>query len=155
MKYAIVPSDLTRIVVQSKEVKTMKWKVGDWCFCEYKLQMIKEMSDDGRITSVSDGCFQMGAYDLSDKCFPLTLEGKNISDAFVRIYQRMYDQIKNGNYNFPDFHRYSVKQWVEAMNYMNSANTIIDDFDYWCREVIDKVGKIGEVYVGSIPLMRR
>jgi hypothetical protein len=56
-----------------------KFKKGDWCFCEFKLQQIMEMNGT-KITEVSDGYVRHSGSDLSNRCFPLDSNIKTISD---------------------------------------------------------------------------
>jgi len=135
----------------------MEWKVGDWCFCEFKLQIIKEVSEDGRVNSVSDGMFYMGGYDLNDRCFPLTFEGKQISDAFAYSYDNLRKELRNGRYNFPDFNRHAVEEWIKAMEAgdVQEGLRLHTEFELWCQRVIVAAIQTNDLAVDGIRLMRR
>lgn len=62
---------------------------GDWIIFEYRIVQIKE-AKDGRVTSVSDGQFETSGYDLSDRCFPLTLANKNAADYIESYAARVH-----------------------------------------------------------------
>lgn len=104
------------------------WQVGDWCFFEFKLTQVKEVGDGGRVTSVSDGAFTTGSYDLSDRLVPLSGRNNWISKEFESISKELH---KNGvpGLNYPDIATHLVKLWLEAVD--TSDN---DDL----REVYDR-----------------
>ena len=88
-----------------------KFNKGDWCFCEFKLQQIMEMDED-RITETSDGNFRLGSNDLSDRCYPLEMEVKQISDS-VAHWSKEFFNLKSGALNHPDLNRALIERWVE------------------------------------------
>lgn len=88
-----------------------KFKKGDWVFCEFVLQMVKETKDD-RITSVTDGFFEMGGRDLSDRCYPLTIKNKRISDE-VQGWRTRFHALNAPGLNYPDLIRELVRRWIE------------------------------------------
>lgn len=135
----------------------MEWKQGDWCLCEHKLQQIKEVADDGRVTGVSDGQFRMGSWDLRDRCFPLTLRNKNISDSFQYYHDKLHKETHHLNLNFPEFHRYTVDQWQKAINETDDdkCQQIIRSFGDWIDAVINTTtNSLEAIEVGGISLFR-
>lgn len=89
---------------------TTQWKVGDWCFCEFKLQQIIE-AEEGRVTSVSDGFFNHGSHSLNDRCFPLSLFNKRASDE-AENWSALIHKMGTG-LNYPDIHRKLVALWYD------------------------------------------
>lgn len=87
-----------------------EWQVGDWCFCEFKLQQIKEMKD-GRITSVRNGICSTGGRDFSDRCFELKLEIKLISEQFLSAWHVV---CKLRHPNSLEIRRLLVREWVKT-----------------------------------------
>ena len=88
-----------------------KYKVGDWCFCEFKLQQIKGMDGD-RITCVTDGFFSHSGHDLSDRCFPLEMKVKTSSEEIETWYKSIRDAAGNFNINYPEIHNKFIELWV-------------------------------------------
>jgi hypothetical protein len=101
----------------SGEIKSQingHWQVGDWCVCEYKIQMVKEVALDGRVISISDGHFSHGGSDLRDRMFPLTLFTKNMSEEINDRYDKLYQTTKNASLNWPDIYRKFVDFHVDG-----------------------------------------
>ena len=132
----------------------MTWQVGDWCFCHFKLQMVKEMRE-GRIVTVSDGSFELGASDLTNDCFPLSLRGKQVTDAFDYHYRRLHTELNDGRYNFPDFNRHAISEWRKCMEDYDKFDEGAERFAIWCDSVIEQASCLHEMNVGGIPLFRR
>lgn len=112
-----------------------KFNIGDWVFCEYKLQQISAMQHTNTITGVSDGMFSMSSNNLNDRCFALTLRGNAISQRFAAINQELHRL--PGNLNHPDFHRYLVGLWSEAMRAQDepeSARKYLDEAEIFLKE---------------------
>lgn len=131
-----------------------KWKTGDWCYCEHKLVQIKEMQGTN-IVSISDGFSESYSSDWNDSCFPMTMKVKQISDAFENCYMQLNNQLGKlgGNYNFPDFHRYSVSLWRRAIT--QPDKDWIKIFEKWCDDVIEKAASLKDLKIDGIPLMRQ
>lgn len=89
----------------------MKFKVGDWCFCEFELQVIERI-ENSNIRQVSTGFGSLSSSSLDDRCFPLTKENKLISDEFEYFSKKLHE-IKV-NINMPDIHRWLVEEWVRT-----------------------------------------
>lgn len=100
----------------------LKFKKEDWCFCEFKLQQIMETEED-RITSVSDGMFRLGSSDLSDRCYPLEMKVKQISDT-VAYWSREFHNLENNSLNHPGLNRELIRRWVELCDNREDENRL-------------------------------
>jgi len=94
------------------------FKVGDFVFFEYKLAQIKEMKG-AKVQEVSDGAFSCGSLDLSDRCVPLTLRNKNISDEYEHQSNRIHREGVS-SLNYPDIHRWLVDEWRKCIDVPDS-----------------------------------
>ena len=131
------------------------FKVGDWCFCEFKLQQITDMTE-GRITEVSDGIFILYSFDLSDRCFPLEMDIKRISDD-VAYWSRKFHDLQNSALNHPDLNRRLVSLWVK----MCKNKDDVEELERWSgvlsafgNTVVEKVRGAGSIEIDGIPLFR-
>lgn len=88
------------------------WKAGDWCFCDFKLSLIEEISD--AYASVSDGDCQHSGGALVERFFPLTKRGLQVSLQFQYWSDRLHRDGAPG-LNYPDIHGWLVDRWTEAM----------------------------------------
>jgi hypothetical protein len=84
-------------------MKTLKFKQGEWCFCEFVLQQVIE-TEENRITAVSDGMFRLSSNDLSDRCYPLEMIIKIISDE-VAYWSKEFHSLKINTLNYPDLNK--------------------------------------------------
>lgn len=126
---------------------------GDWCFCEFKLQQIQKM-DGERITSVSDGYISLSGNDLSDKCFPLDMNFKTISDEFFYWHRKFHD-LQNTALNYPDLHRELVSRWIEVCNRKDEEDFINESFSKlsnFYNEVINKVSELQNISVDGVSI---
>ena len=133
----------------------MPFKVGDWCFCEYKLSQIMEM-EDGRITEVSDSMFRHSSRDLSDRCFPLSLWNCNISMNFQLMSERIHRK-GNNSLNYPDIHRHLVALWMDACSFgedKEKIQKVIDDGNKFIQEILDQCHSLNQLNVRGVPLFR-
>ena len=131
------------------------FKVGDWCFCEFKLQQITDMTE-GRITEVSDGIFILYSFDLSDRCFPLEMDIKRISDD-VAYWSRKFHDLQNSALNHPDLNRRLGSLWVK----MCKNKDDVEELERWSgvlsafgNMVVEKVRGAGSIEIDGIPLFR-
>ncbi len=95
------------------------WKEGDWCFYEFTLSVIEEMTPDGRVQCVADGFFKRGGLDLGDECLPLTKLNKVLSNEFTKLSERLH-AIEGANLNHPDLKRYLVRKWHNCCDLVHS-----------------------------------
>lgn len=110
----------------------MEVKESDWCFCEFKLSQIKRVETNG-IVEVSDGHFTMSGQ-LADRCFPLDMRVKTISDS-VKYWSDEIHNLKNNALNYPDIHQELIKYWVEMCESRNDDNRL--------KFLYDKLDKFG------------
>lgn len=107
------------------------WKVKDFCFCEYKLQEIKKVTK-GHIQEVCDGYFSLSSGSLNNVCFPVNLRIKRISDEFA-MYSNKIHKLNYNTLNYPDIHRYLVREWVKTCEHK--------DKDEYIKNMFDKLNK--------------
>ena len=100
----------------------MKWKKNDWCFCEFKLQMIKEVKE-GKPTEVSTGHICMSGSDLSDRCYPMTLQSKINSENVERISDKIH-KMRNNTINYPQLNRILIEKWQEICDAGNDNKVL-------------------------------
>ena len=98
-------------------MKEPKFKKGDWCFCEFTLKQVTETREDC-ITSVSDGYFSHGSSDLSDRCYPMEMRVKLISNEF-EYWSKKFHELKNNALNHPDLNRELIGRWCKACDDRN------------------------------------
>jgi hypothetical protein len=121
-------------------MKTLKYKQGEWCFCKFVLQQVIE-TEENRITGVSDGMFRHGGYDLSDRCYPLEMKVKQISDT-VAYWSKEFHALKNNALNHPDLNRELIRRWVELCNNRENENRL--------KELYDKLSEFGNSVVNRV-----
>ena len=137
-------------------MKKLKFKKEDWCFCEFKLQQIVE-TEENRITSVNDGMFSLGSSDLSDRCYPLEMKVKQISDT-VASWSREFHNLKNNSLNHPDLNRELIRRWVELCDNREDENRLerlyakLSEFG---NSVLRKVRDLDFEEVDGVRLFRR
>lgn len=93
-------------------MKEPKFKVGEWCFCEFELKQIKSTEDD-RITCVTDGFFSHSGHDLSDRCYPIEMKIKISSDEIKTWYRHIRNEAGNANINYPDINNKLIELWID------------------------------------------
>lgn len=123
-------------------MKKIKFKKGDWCFCEFRLQQITNIEED-RITEVSDFMCRMYGYDISDRCFPLDLVIKGCSDKVYYLWEEFLE-LKNG-LNYPYLHRELVRRWVEMCKNKDDKKKLkelYDDLDKFGKNIINGKRKL-------------
>jgi hypothetical protein len=115
------------------------FKVGDWCFCEFKLQQIKRMEDD-EIMGVTDGFFEHGGH-LTDRCFPMDMDIKRISND-VEYWHNEFHKLKNNALNHPDLNWKLIDMWVEMCNNRNDEKKL--------KELYEKLNAFGDAIVKKV-----
>jgi len=122
-----------------------KWKVGDWCFFEFELYQIQECNEE-IVGEVTNGCVACSGKDLSDRCFPLDLRIKVISEEFY-LYSDKIHKLNYNSLNIPDIHRYMVNLWVDTCNHKDNNEFIKNNYSILknlynkITESIDNVSK--------------
>ena len=133
-----------------------KFKVGEWCFCEFKLQQVKETKSDN-ITSVSDGIIVMSGSDLSDRCYPVEMGIKRISDS-VSFWSKIFHELNCPSLNHPDLNRELIKRWVEmceAVNDQPKLEKLYTGLEKFGKLIQERVREIGYEEVEGVKLFRR
>ncbi len=130
-------------------------KVGEWCFCDFKLMQITEVRNN-KITGVSDGIISMGG-NSTDRCYPLDMSVKQISDSVNCWSKKLHKTTING-INYPDINLKLISLWMEMCNarYMadelkflyGELNRVGNLFDEAIRDMEDHT-------VGGIKLFRK
>jgi len=93
----------------------MKWKVGDWCYHEYKLSRVERVNDNGEVTAVTTGYITTstgGKFDV----FPLTLRNKIVSESVEKLYNDISRGVSRNGLNWPHIHNYFCTHWESALN---------------------------------------
>lgn len=128
-------------------------KLGDWIFCEFKLQTIEEV-EDGNITSVSDGWFTHGGNCLNDRCFPINKRNNNISKT-ITLLDNEICRIKL-NLNIPDIHHKFIGFWVKACAEEDDKkmNEILDQAKNFSKKICEKVKGFGYEIIDGVRLFR-
>ena len=121
-------------------MKTLKFKQGEWCFCEFALQQVME-TEGNRITAVSDGMFRLDGHDLSDRCYPLEMKVKQISDT-VAYWSKEFHALKNNALNHPDLNRELIRRWVELCDNRENENRL--------KELYDKLSEFGNSVIRRV-----
>lgn len=137
-------------------MKNLKFKKEEWCFCEFKLQQVMETKEN-RITGVSDGMFRLGSSDLTDRCFPIEMTIKQISDT-VAFCSKEFHSLKNNSLNHPDLNRELIKRWVEMCENKDDKEKLDELYTklHSFREsIINKVRDLNFEEVEGISLFRR
>jgi hypothetical protein len=137
-----------------KNEKTVPmFKQGDWCFCEFKLQQIKQM-EGNCITSVSDGNFSHSSSDLSDRCYPLEMKYKLISDNVTYWYKKLFD-LRNNSLNYPDINRKLISSWCDMCDNPDNHEKLsvqyvkLADF---CKAIISRIDTSRNEYVDGVKI---
>ena len=134
-------------------MKARDFKQGDWVFCEFKLQRIKELREGGAST-VSDGFVEMGGHDID--CYPLNMKIKVISDN-VSAWSRELHALRNNSLNYPDIHRELLRRWVEMCDNADNEKKLdkmYDDLADFVNEIKRRVRNLATESVGDIRIFR-
>jgi hypothetical protein len=139
----------------TENMKKFKFRQGDWCFCEFNLQQIKEMKGDC-ITSVSDGYFSHGGSDLSDRCYPLEMKYKLISNE-VNCWSRKIHEL-NDNLNYPDINRALIERWCDMCDNADDhekLQKLYNNLADFGNAIINKVRDTRSEYVDGVRIFGR
>ena len=130
-------------------------KKGEWCFFEFKLCQVMEIENDS-IKEVSDGFFRTSGSDLSDRCFPLDMKIKQISDN-VNYWREKFHELKNNSLNHPDLNRELVKRWIELCENKNNdekLKKLYEELNNFSNSVIRKVNDLNFENVEGVNLFK-
>lgn len=131
------------------------FKVGDWVFCEFKLQQVAEMRGPN-VTGVEDGFFHHGSSSLNDRCFPLGKRVKVISDSFASWSDRIHREGLR-NLNFPDIHRWLTEKWADLCEHEKDDDYVrkgIKELDEWGQALLQRCQDLSHENCGGIRLFR-
>jgi hypothetical protein len=109
------------------------------------------------ITEVSDGNFSHGSSDLSDRCYPLEMKYKLISDN-VEYWSKKLHALDNNSLNFPDIHRALVEKWCDMCDNADDYDKLkilynkLADF---AKAIINKVDNTRSEYVDGVRIFGR
>lgn len=117
--------------------------VGDWVFFDYKLGQITEINERGW-WSVSDGCGETSGARLSERCFPLDLQGQRLSDYFQYYTGKIREKEGSINLNWPDIHEKSVQNWVRCMEVRNTVGGPLAKRQEEARQFFEEVISLTE-----------
>jgi hypothetical protein len=93
------------------------YKVGDWCFHDFELCLIKDMKDN-HVTEVTTGWINTSGNDLDVR--PLTLRNKRISENVESTSNKIHEE-GNCGLNYPDIHTHLVELWLNACDTEDTA----------------------------------
>ena len=143
--------------MKKKNEKTVPmFKQYDWCYCEFNLQQIKEMKGNC-ITSVSDGYFSHSSSDMSDRCYPLEMKYKLISDE-VACWKRKIHELDNNSLNYPDINRALIERWCDMCDNADDHDKLQDLYTKLAgfgNAIINKVHDTRSEYVDGVRIFGR
>lgn len=131
-----------------------QWNVGDMCFYEYELSQIKRV-EHGHVKSITTGYIESSGSYFNDRCFPVTLGIKLISDH-VESWSKRFHAIKM-NINHPDLHRKLVNYWINMCLVAEDRKNLDvrrNEFDSFCESVMVKIREAERINVGEFNLFR-
>jgi hypothetical protein len=140
--------------LKEKKMKEPKFKIGDWCFYEFKLVQIED-TEENRITAVSDGYVTRRSYDLSDRCYPMEMKVKLISDD-VYYWSKQFQLVKNLNH--PDIHRKLVEIWVDMCENKNDdakLKVLYERLNAFSETIMKKVKDLSLEEVEGVKIFRQ
>lgn len=126
-----------------------KFKVGDFCFCEFRLKKITEMRGE-YVFGVSDGYFNTGG-NLTNRCFPISFEVIEHSKLASNYYDTIHKIPING-LNSPDIHSIITEMWAELCR--TNSKDVSTKLINFCNAVIEEATKCSELTVNGIKLFR-
>lgn len=132
------------------------FKQEDWCFCEFNLQQIKEMKGNC-ITEVTDGNFCHSSSDLSDRCYPLEMKYKLISEN-VAYWSRKLHALNNNSLNYSDIHWKLISSWCDMCDNADDHEKLKELYDKladFCNAIIDRVENVSNEYIDGVRIFGR
>lgn len=132
------------------------FNLGQWIWCEHKLQQIKEMEDD-QVTCVTDGYLSISSRSINDRCFPMDIRAKLVSEEYAGAYDRLHKTGRGLNLNFPDIHRWFVAEWAGVMQKRHDDEAVKSGYERlrtFERELTDAVEKAAATTAGGLRLFR-
>lgn len=137
------------------------FKVGDWCFCEYKLQQVtriaKELCALGNtiVTEVTDGNFILSSSNITNRCFHITYATKQISEVFQTWNNKFHSSGFNG-LNYPMLNSKLINEWATmcASDDDILIKELYDYIDEFGQNVMVEIKKMKELSVDGVRLLR-
>lgn len=136
-------------------MEKIEWKVGDWCFCEYKLQQIKRVDEDGTVHEVSDGNFSHGGH-LTDRCYPMDMKVKLISEH-VSYWREKFHKLNHNSLNMPDINRALIARWCMMCDDREDEKMSIkhgEELNEFCEKIVTRVSEAKDETVEGVKLFR-
>lgn len=133
-----------------------KFNVGDWVFCEFKLQQVKE-SDNGNVKCVTDGLFSLGSSSLNDRCFELSIRAKCISDKFESWSRQIHSE-GQCSLNFPGINRWLIAKWASICRQQDDDEAVeagLKETGEWVKNLLNRSKELQAETVGGICLFRQ
>lgn len=130
-------------------------KKGDWCFCEFKLQKITKTKGN-RITEVSDGICCLSSNDLTDRCFPMDMEIKLISDNVLYNFKRI-QYLNDCDVNTCGIYKLYISKWIEICKYKDNydvMNDLLNKLSTLTDNINDKISEKSKEKIEGINLFR-
>jgi hypothetical protein len=134
----------------------MDWKVGDWCFFEFKVGHVARVTENGGY-SVGNGTTEVSGM-LADRMFPLDYTIMQISTSFEWDNWSLHRESEGFNLNWPDIHRWFVDKWAEACRAKNdgvAVERILNEKQKFVREIRDGMRDMRLRTVGGIQAFAR
>jgi len=135
------------------------FKVGDWCYYDFDLNLIKEMRGKC-VTLVSTG--YINTFGNSLDCFPLIVEIKLISENFKSWEDKIRESAKsvNANINWPGLHGRFVTEWIrccyaQLKHQENLVSKYFDEIECFAKKWIDKLTIESSQEIDGVPIFRR
>jgi hypothetical protein len=131
-----------------------RFKEGDWCFCEFELKQIVVM-DGNCITSVTNGFIRSSSLDLSDRCYPLDLKVKTISDS-VKYWSDKFHKIKL-NINHPDLNRELINRWTDICDARfneEKCKALMQSLDEFGKSIVEACEDLKCKEIAGVKLFR-
>ena len=137
----------------STPTRNASYKVGDWLFCEFKLQQVTRV-EGSQITEVSDGNFCHSSNGLNAQCFPLEMKVKLISDSFKYWSAKLHKE-GNRSLNYPDIHCWLVDKWANTCEHRGDdvyVEKSISELNRWAGEILQRCNELKYVVLEGVKI---
>lgn len=113
----------------------MKLTAGDWVLFEFELNQVAKAEPRFELT---DGLARISGNHLDERCRPLTLENKRISDYYDWNSTRLHSEGVSG-LNYPDIHRWLVQHWLVTCDAAESDRSQrIEELNKFVESILTK-----------------
>lgn len=135
----------------------LDWNIGDWCFNEFELKQIKDIrkfKDGNAITEVTNGYFSHSGSFLNDRCYPMNITIKLISENF-KYYSDKLHQVQDLEFEkgFPNIHRELVRRWCECCDDKDDIEKIQEHYsklEEWYILSVDGIKELRKLKLKKI-----